>query len=328
MRCRSSTRRRAARGAYIAPSTSVLQPEMLIPGAATMTDMIAVAADGPAIEPIFPDGLDIPSTSSFVPVVKAGNLVFVAGFLAAHQPGDLGGIAPEAKVPDGHLWKGNRIQLEGGLSDPREAHPVLAGAGLGAGDVVKANVYLSTSRTCRRSISLGRGLHGVDSSNGVRSHQHAGLCDRRRAPGDHPTRRRRRLVRIESGRAAYAICYGHPVAVRAGDILLFSGMVAADPHGLIEAARIDNRSRYLASSIEAQWTISSTLPRSARGPAPACATWSASHSCISTWRTSCRPAGCGSGVCRACRFRSARPGCRRRCAGLLGRARPWVYAPQ
>ena len=317
-------------GAYIAPSTSVLQPEMLIPGAAMMTDMIAVAADGPAIEPIFPDGLDIPSTSSFVPVVKAGNLVFVAGFLAAHQPGDLGGIAPEAKVPDGHLWKGNRIQLEGGLSDPREAHPALAGAGLGAGDVVKANVYLSDIEDVPAFNQSGPRLHGVDSSSGVRSHQHAGLCDRRRAPGDQSgRRRRRRLVRIESGRAAYAICYGHPVAVRAGDILLFSGMVAADPHGLIEAARIDNRSRYLASSIEAQWTISSTLPRrSARGPAPACATWSASHSCISTWRTSCRPAGCGSGVCQACRFRSARPGCRRRCrTGLLGRARPLGLRP-
>ena len=246
--------RRAACGAYIAPSTSVLQPEMLIPCAAMMTDMIAVAADGPAIEPIFPDGLDIPSTSSFVPVVKAGNLVFVAGFLAAHQPGDLGGIAPEAKVPDGHLWKGNRIQLEAAYLIREKLIPALAGAGLGAGDVVKANVYLSD-------------IEDVPAFNQVWAETFTGSIPATAfvptsTPGFAIADARleinlvaaagARLERIESGRAAYAICYGHPVAVRAGDILLFSGMVAADPHGLIEAARIDNRSRYLASSIEAQ----------------------------------------------------------------------------
>ena len=79
--------RRAACGSYIAPSTSILQPETLVPGADMMTDMIALADGGPALEPLFPVGLDLPSTSSFVPVVRAGPLVFVAGFLAASGPG-------------------------------------------------------------------------------------------------------------------------------------------------------------------------------------------------------------------------------------------------
>ena len=77
--------RRASCGSYIAPSTSILEPELLIGGSAMVTDMVAVAADGPAIEPIFPDRLDIPATSAFVPVVRAGSCVFVAGFLAAHE---------------------------------------------------------------------------------------------------------------------------------------------------------------------------------------------------------------------------------------------------
>ena len=134
--------RRAACGSYIAPSTSILQPQTLVPGAVMMTDMIAVASDGPAIEPIFPKGLDTPSTSSFVPVVKAGSLVFVAGFLAASGPGDLDGVAKEAKVPEGHLWKGNRIQLEAGYVIREKLVPALEGAGLGLADVVKANVFL------------------------------------------------------------------------------------------------------------------------------------------------------------------------------------------
>jgi hypothetical protein len=40
--------------------------------------------------------------------------------------------------------------------------------------------------------------------------------------------------------------------MRAGDLLLFSGMVAADGHGLIEHARVDPRQPYYGSSIEAQ----------------------------------------------------------------------------
>jgi hypothetical protein len=83
---------------------------------------VMATADG-KIESVFPDGLDVPSTSAFVPVVVAHDLVFVAGFLAAWQPGDLGGIAPEAKVPEGHLWKGNRIQLEADYNHPPQASP-------------------------------------------------------------------------------------------------------------------------------------------------------------------------------------------------------------
>ena len=104
--------RRAACGSYIAPSTSILQPEMLLPGADMLTDIVAVASDGPKVEPLFPNGPRSARDLVVRPVVKAGELVFVAGFLAAHGEGDLGGIAPEAKVPEGHLWKGNRIQFE------------------------------------------------------------------------------------------------------------------------------------------------------------------------------------------------------------------------
>ena len=49
-----------------------------------------------------------------------------------------------------------------------------------------------------------------------------------------------------------AVCDGHPVAVRAGDLLMFSGLTAADEDGLIPAARIGERERYVASSVEAQ----------------------------------------------------------------------------
>ncbi len=246
--------RRDACGNYIAPSTSVLQPQTLVPGAAMMTDMIAVAHSGPDIEPIFPKGLDVPSTSSFVPVVKAGNLVFVAGFLAASGKGDLDGVAAEAKIPEGHLWKGNRIQLEAKYVIEKKLIPALEGAGLTLQDVVKANVFL-------------RDIDDVPAFNQVWNEAFGGHAP---ATAITPTSKpgfaiedsrieinlvattERHVQRIDGGRAGLAVCQAQPAAIHCGDFLFFSGMTAADADGLIESARIDPRERYLSSSIEAQ----------------------------------------------------------------------------
>lgn len=243
--------RREICGSYIAPSTSILQPELPVSGASVTTDMIAVAADGPPLEPIVPDGLDIPSTSSFVPVVKAGDLVFVAGFMAACGEGDLGGIAPEARVPDGHLWKGNRIQLETRYLLRHKLVPALAGAGLGLADVVKASVFL-------------RDIDDAPAFNQVWSEAFGGAVPATTiVPTANPgfaiadARVEINLIasttparRLEGG--CGAVCDGHPVALRAGDLLLFSGLVAADEDGLVPGARVAPRDRYLRSGIEAQ----------------------------------------------------------------------------
>ncbi len=58
--------------------------------------------------------------------------------------------------------------------------------------------------------------------------------------------------RIDVPEALPTVCDGHAVAMRAGDLLLFSGMVAADAQGLVERARLDPQQPYYGSSIEAQ----------------------------------------------------------------------------
>ena len=135
--------RRNACGQHIPPSTSVLEAGLLLPEAAVTMNLVAVAPDGPALIPLFPPGLDLPATSSFVPVMKAGGFVFVAGLMAAHGVGDLGGIAPEAKVPEGHLWKGNRIQLELAYLIRKKLVPALEAAGSSLARVVKADVAIT-----------------------------------------------------------------------------------------------------------------------------------------------------------------------------------------
>jgi enamine deaminase RidA (YjgF/YER057c/UK114 family) len=247
--------RRASCGRYIAPSTSILQPEMLFPGAAMMTDMIALASDGPKIEAIYPSGLDLPSTSSFVPVAKAGDLVFVAGFLAACGTGDLGGIAPEAQVPAGHLWKGNRIQLEAGYVLREKLIPALAGAGLGLENVVKASVFLWDIDDLPAFNQIWAGAFGgrVPATTILSTSQPGfAIADAKIEINLVAASESGAVARIENGRASLTVCDGHPPAVRAGDFLIFSGMVAAARDGLVASARVDDERRYVASSIEAQ----------------------------------------------------------------------------
>jgi len=219
-------------------------------------EMIAVRPGGVlAVKPVFPDGLDLPSTSSFVPVVAAGDFVFVAGFLAAWKPGDLGGIAPEAKVPEGHLWKGNRIQLEADYIIRNKLIPALRGAGSSLANVVKAQVYL-------REIDDAPAFNQVWAQ-----HFGAAIPATTIAPTSQPgfaiedARCEINLIAVRDAGAVRPVrfaseagpaCDGHPIAVRAGDMLYFSGIVAADEQGLVREARVDPRQPYFSSSIESQ----------------------------------------------------------------------------
>ena len=245
--------RRAACGAYIAPSTSILTPELLLADAGVMTDVIALAGDGPRPEPIIPTGLDLPATSSFVPVVRAGEMVFVAGFLAACGKGDLGGIAPEAQLPTGHLWKGNRIQLEASYVIREKLEPALAGAGFTLNDVVKANVFLwDINDTPAFNRVWAGAFKGAPPATTILPTSQPGFAIADARIEINLIAMQGGGRRIQEMRARSAKCDTYPIATRAGDYILFSGLVAADESGLVEAARVDSRRRYLVSSIEAQ----------------------------------------------------------------------------
>jgi enamine deaminase RidA (YjgF/YER057c/UK114 family) len=229
--------RRKACGKHIPPSTTVLEDAMLLPQAQITMNLVARPLAGPAIEAVFPEGLDVPATSSFVPVMKSGGLVFVAGLMAAWKPGDLGGIAPEAKVPEGHLWKGNRIQLELDYLVQRKLKVALEGAGSSLARVVKADVSI-------------RDMHDVPAFNQVwaKSFPHGvpattfwptstpgfAIEDARIEINCVATEGALQAERIDVREAAPAVCDGHPVGTRAGDLLFIPGLVASDENGPVE----------------------------------------------------------------------------------------------
>ncbi len=248
--------RRKYCGQYVAPSTSILESGLLLPRARMVMDLVATRPGGTLpITSLFPDGLDVPSTSSFVPVVAAGDYVFVAGFLAAWKPGDLGGIAPEAKVPEGHLWKGNRIQLEADYIVRNKLIPALKGAGSTLADVVKAQVYLHDIDDAPAFNQIWAKHFGADipATTIVPTAQPGfAIADARCEINLIALRGGARAHRVRVEGDLGPVCDAHPIAMRAGDMLYFSGMVAADAQGLVAGARVDPRQPYFGSSIEAQ----------------------------------------------------------------------------
>lgn len=247
--------RRKACGPHVPPSTSVLEAGLLLPRAAVTMNLLGISRDGPAITPVFPPGLDVPATSSFVPVMKAGGLVFVAGLMAAWKEGDLGGIAPEAKVPEGHLWKGNRIQLETEYLVRRKLQVALEGAGSSLQRVVKADVFLSDVNDVPAFNQVwSRSFGGKVPATTITITTQPGfaIADARIEINLIAASDEVQVQRIELASAAGATCDGYPVAVRAGDLLFFSGMVASDADGLVPQARVDPDAPYFGTSVDAQ----------------------------------------------------------------------------
>lgn len=243
-----------------APSTSLLVPGLALPGASMCMDLIAATRDAGDIEALFPEKLDIPATSGFAPVMRLGKWVFVAGFMAAHGAGDLNGIAPAAKVPDGHLWKGNRIQLETDYLLQHKLVPALAAAGLDLRHVRKATIGLSDlndlpamnqvwikafggqppATTVIPTSSPGFAIADARIEINLIAHEDTAIV------GTPP----------QAGQAgAYGPAY--PAVTRVGDFLALSGAVAVQDDGVAVGSEAPRQFGHRGSAIEDQtaWLI-------------------------------------------------------------------------
>jgi enamine deaminase RidA (YjgF/YER057c/UK114 family) len=133
-------------GRYIPASTSMLMRDLLLPCANMDVQMVASRKGSPnAPRAMHHEDLWAPATSGFSPVIVAGDLVLLAGFIAntASNKPNRRGLAPEACVPEGTLWRGTQIGLETRYVIESQILPALALAGSSAQDMVKAQVYLT-----------------------------------------------------------------------------------------------------------------------------------------------------------------------------------------
>jgi enamine deaminase RidA (YjgF/YER057c/UK114 family) len=133
-------RKDALKGA-VPPSTSILVDGLLNRDVdMDIQAMALVRESGLETSLMTPDRLKAPAESGYVPCLRAGDFVFVAGQLSRDASGNM---AAEAVVPPTHLWKGTHIRRETDYMIRERLVPALRAGGSDLSLVLKAQVYLS-----------------------------------------------------------------------------------------------------------------------------------------------------------------------------------------
>ncbi len=208
--------------------------------------------EGRDVQRISQSRLVAPRGSGFAPVVTVGDYVFVAGQMA-HHGGDIG-VASTAHVPDGGVrWSGTEIKLQTEFIISELIHPALAAAESSLAHVVKAQVYLThvedtpqfmevwqahfANHPCALSVVPTEGLglaQGIIEVN-VMALKRSAVTQKEIIACDMLS----------------TMAYGAP-AVRAGDLLLFSGLIATDETGAIASVEAGAGMPYHAASARSQ----------------------------------------------------------------------------
>ena len=231
--------RRRRFGALIPPSTSIVQQGLLLPGAALDLQVIAVAADGPPVAHIDHDTLSGQPTSGYSAALTAGDFVFAPGNTAMAVAGEeaRNGVAAEALIKRGQLWGGERLRLETAFIIERRLIPSLDLAGLGPADVVKAQIYLTDPEDCAVVQDVWAEHFGAGAALSVVPCAPRGLVIE---DGKieinilaHRTGAGAKTV-VEAGTAPTFA--NQAEAVRCGDLLFLSALMAADEDGPLAAA--------------------------------------------------------------------------------------------
>jgi enamine deaminase RidA (YjgF/YER057c/UK114 family) len=201
-----------------------------------------VPARGFEVEQHRPQNLPVHATSGYSPVLTCGDYVFVAGQTAEALKTEEGPIDPAARMPAGHLWKGTPIKLETEFVIERKLKPALATAGNTLAEVVKAQVYLRDINDAPAFNEVWAKHFGKSppATTIITTATPGFICEVGRIEINTISVRRGGRTRKEVVDAGVPTAYaGHVQAIRAGDLLFLSGLMAVESGGaLAPAARI------------------------------------------------------------------------------------------
>lgn len=239
----------------IPPSTSTLQQRLVHTGQSQVVQMIGVVP-GSGLEARHADYgplYQIHHTSGYSPGLAAGDYRFIPGQTAEARDEKIGGVDPEARRPAG-LWKGTPIKLETEFIITRKLAPALEAAGAALDTVVKAQVYL-------------RDPHDVPAFNEVWLKHFpeppATSIIPVSTPGFIQPEERIEINTISLAKAGATkrktirgpkppLYIGHVNAVRAGDLLFLSGLMAMDGSGLVPGGVTDERQPFFGIPAKTQ----------------------------------------------------------------------------
>jgi enamine deaminase RidA (YjgF/YER057c/UK114 family) len=225
---------------HVPPSTSNLHQKFLLAGQDMEVQlMAAIPARGFEVAQHRPKNLPVHATSAYSPVLTCGDYVFVAGQTAEALKTEEGPIDPAARMPAGHLWKGTPIKLETEFVIERKLKPALASVGNTLAEVVKAQVYLRDINDAPAFNEVWAKHFGSTppATTIITTSTPGFICEVGRIEINTLSVRkggRTRKQVIDAGvPTAYA---GHVQAIRAGDLLFLSGLMAVDEGGALAAA--------------------------------------------------------------------------------------------
>jgi enamine deaminase RidA (YjgF/YER057c/UK114 family) len=212
----------------IPPSTSNLHRAMPYPGQTQEVQLVAAvpAGDFRAAHLSIATSWSIHASSGYSPALAAGEFLFVPGQTAEARDTAKGPLDPDARMPHGHLWKGTPIKLETEFIMREKLKPSLAAAGASLDDVVKAQIYLRDRADVPAFNEVWRSHFAVPPATTIIPTATPGFIV---ADG----RIEINTISMRGKAAQRMIADQSTVAVRAGDLLLLSGLTASDANGLL-----------------------------------------------------------------------------------------------
>ena len=239
--------RREIFGGRIPPSTSNLHRAMAYAGQTQEVQLVAAVPSGDfrAEHLKIATNWSIHASSGYSPALAAGEFLFVPGQTAEARDTALGPLDPEARMPHGHLWKGTPIKLETNYIVERKLKPSLAAAGATLDDVVKAQVYLRDRADVPAFNEAWRSHFGAAPATTIIPTA---------APGFIVAEGRIEIntTSIRQKAAERIVEHDATVAVRAGDLLFLSGLMASDANGVLADMNDDARAPFTAIPIKDQ----------------------------------------------------------------------------
>ena len=242
----------------IPPSTSIAQKRLLLPDADMNIQAMAVIPEaGVEVMHLKHERLRARPTSGYSPALTVGDFIFIPGVtsMAADDEPQRNGIATAALMPEGMQWGGQPIKLETEFLITKRIAPSLELAGARLEDVLHAQIYLADPEDYSAFAEVWTRHFGKSQptwsvipciEHGLAPyHGKIEINVLAAKPGSAAQKRQ-----IDAG---VATAFQHqPQAVKAGDLLFISGLMALDRDGLVPSARVDPRQPWFSSAPEAQ----------------------------------------------------------------------------
>src|SRR3989475_1636407 len=240
---------------HVPPSTSNLHQRFLLEGQDIEVQLIAAVA-GKDFEPLQhrPPNLPVHATSGYSPVLTCGDYVFVAGQTAEALKTEEGPLDPQARMPAGHLWKGTPIKLETEFIIRRKLKPALETVGNTLDEVVKAQVYLRDVDDIPAFNEVWAKHFGANppATSIITTSTPGFICETGRIEINTISVRKGGATRKEIIEAEVPMPYaGQVQAVRAGDLLFLSNLIAVNERGsLAVPAEVNPQMDHILASAE------------------------------------------------------------------------------